>query len=248
MTRTNPALGVAVERLAAVITDLREHCLWTAALTHESLITYLIEESYELADVVEAGPGPLDVGELKGELGDILYQVMLHSRLQEEAGGFTLADVADHLREKLVRRNSHVFRGDGTLQERFPQSIAEIERNYAAAKSAEGFGAPGAPAASVYGSLPASLPALALAAKTLDRAVAAGLGGTLPPSASSPGPALSGPSLPGPGGPGPGGPDGPPQTEDELGELLFDVVRAARARGLDAERALRNAVRRYQAP
>jgi len=181
-------------------------------------MAYLIEEAYELADVVEA-PGPLDADALKGELGDVLYQVMLHSLLQSETGGFTLADVAETLRAKLVRRNSHVFRPDGSLQDHFPESVAEIERSYEAAKAVE------KPREhSVFDSLPASLPALSLAAKTLDRVE--GRAGDRTRR----------------------GQGDPPQTEDELGELLFDVVRAARAQGLDAERALRTAVRRFQQP
>ena len=154
---------VELARLVGVIADLREHCRWTAALTHASLVPYLIEESYELADVVEA-QGPLDAGALKGELGDVLYQVVLHSLLQSETGGFTLADVAATLRSKLVRRNRHVFRPDGSLQDHFPASIAEIERSYEAAKAMEKDHGH-----SVFDSLPASLPALSLAAKTLDR-------------------------------------------------------------------------------
>ncbi|WP_227878631.1 MazG nucleotide pyrophosphohydrolase domain-containing protein [Arthrobacter dokdonensis] len=209
-----------MDALARVVAELREHCLWTAALTHRSLIAYLVEESYELADVVEA-PGDLDVQALKGELGDILYQVVLHALLQTEGGGFTLAEVADQLREKLIRRNSHVFRPDGTLQARFPESMAAIERNYAAEKDRE---RPGSK--SVFDSLPASMPALALAAKTLERAG----------DRAAPGHLAGAPAQP-----------SPPATEEELGELLFDVVRAAQARGLDAERALRTAVRRYQA-
>lgn len=261
MTRTDPpepscgtAVGAAaaVERLAAVISELREHCLWTAALTHRSLITYLVEESYELADVVES-PGALDVEALKGELGDILYQVMLHARLQAEAGGFTLADVADHLREKLIRRNSHVFHPDGTLRDGFPDSIAEIERNYAAEKGRERSGSE-----SVFDSLPASLPALALAAKTLERAEAADGHGESARRDQAAGASLRAVGAGGDrdqdaGDPGdrarqdPAAAANAPQSEDELGELLFDVVRAAQSRGLDAERALRSAVRRFQA-
>ncbi len=209
--------GAAVDRLAAVVAELREHCLWTAALTHRSLVTYLVEESYELAGVVEA-PGALDVPGLKGELGDVLYQVVLHARLQEEAAGFNLADVADHLREKLIRRNSHVFRPDGSLQETFPDSIAAIERNYDDAKAAEMAAGAGA-----FDSIPASLPALALAAKSLDRAGDRDAGDRACRDCCP-----------------------TPQTEDELGEVLFGVVRAAHAQGLDAERALRTAVRRFQ--
>ncbi|WP_125610673.1 MazG nucleotide pyrophosphohydrolase domain-containing protein [Specibacter cremeus] len=249
------APGAAVDRLVQVVAALREHCLWTAALTHESLVAYLIEESYELADVVEAGAGPLDDGALEGELADILYQVLLHARLQEEAGGFTLADVADHLREKLIRRNRHVFRADGTLQPRFPDSIAEIERSYGAAKAAERVGA-GPDGSSVFSSLPASLPALALAAKSLERAGAgdraqlsgdrAQLSGDR--ACRDPGPRQARPPVVERGGDRAcRDPGDPPQTEDELGDFLLNAVRAARANGLDPERALRGAVRRFQA-
>lgn len=206
--------GAAVERLAEVIAALREHCAWTAALTHESLISYLLEEAHELAGVVEA-PGPLDTVELVGELGDVLYQVMLHALLAQEAGAFTLADVALTLRAKLIRRNPHVFHPDGTLAEHFPDSIAEIERSYEAAKSAEPAAAKG-----TFDSIPPTLPALSLAAKTLDRLWGRGMEQPLP--------------------------TGHPQTEEELGKVLFDVVRGARAQGLDAERALRAEVRRVQ--
>ncbi|GAA4657034.1 MazG nucleotide pyrophosphohydrolase domain-containing protein [Arthrobacter cryoconiti] len=206
--------GAAVERLAEVIAALREHCAWTAALTHESLISYLLEEAHELTGVVEA-PGPLDTAELVGELGDVLYQVMLHALLAQEAGAFTLADVAQTLHAKLIRRNPHVFHPDGTLADHFPDSIAEIERSYEAAKSAEPAAAMG-----TFGSIPPTLPALSLAAKTLDRLWGRGVEQPLPA--------------------------GHPQTEEELGKVLFDVVRGARTQGLDAERALRAEVRRVQ--
>ncbi|RAN76434.1 hypothetical protein B5P43_22755 [Bacillus sp. SRB_336] len=235
-----PGAGAALDALARVVAELRAHCLWTAALTHQSLIAYLVEESYELADVVES-PGELDVQALKGELGDILYQVVLHALLQTEAGGFSLAEVVDQLREKLIRRNSHVFRPDGTLQARFTESMAAIERNYAAEKDRE------RPSTkSVFDSLPASMPALALAAKTLERAGDRGAGDQLTGAgrrAARDG--ALGERLARTAG-APAQPS-PPETEEELGELLFDVVRAAQARGLDAERALRTAVRRYQA-
>ncbi len=278
--------GAAVDRLLEVVAALRRHCAWTAALTHESLLAYLIEESYELAEVVEAGPGEPDAAELKGELADILYQVLLHARLAEERGAFALADVADHLSAKLIRRNGHVFRPDGSLQDHFPDSIAEIERSYAAAKAAEravaaaevggdaGLGAAGpdagsdasadagagersAAAGSPFATLPSSMPALALAAKTLERAEVAGLqvavastgaAGTADNPGAPHGAAVRGSTAEA------GNPAldalaaaGAPQTEDELGELLFAVVRSARAHGLDAERALRTAIRRVHA-
>ncbi|MFD1214704.1 MazG nucleotide pyrophosphohydrolase domain-containing protein, partial [Arthrobacter sp. GCM10027362] len=160
----------AVARLLEVVAQLREHCLWTRALTHESLVGYLIEEAHELADTIgagRAGPAPagLDVQELKGELADVLYQVVLHARLQEEQGRFSFEDVAAHLTEKLIRRNRHVFRPDGTLRGSFPATLEEIERSYDAVKAAER-----PDRAGPFAGVPASLPALTLAAKTLDRA------------------------------------------------------------------------------
>src|SRR4051812_37263600 len=210
------AEGPAVPRLLEVVAQLREHCLWTRVLTHESLVEYLIEEAHELADTIAAGhTGSADAAELKGELADVLYQVVLHARLQEEQGRFSFEDVAAHLAGKLIRRNRHVFRPDGTLQESFPQTLEEIERSYDAVKAAEHPGRTGP-----FEGLPASLPALTLAAKSLDRARRAGAG--------------SRPSR------------GQAPSEEELGDLLLDLVRTAAAHGLDPELALRKAVGRFQ--
>lgn len=207
--------GDAVDRLAGVIGDLRENCLWTAALTHQSLMQYLVEETAELLEVVER-PGALDIDELKGELADVLYQIMLHSLLEEEQGHFDLADVADALSEKLIRRNSHVFFPDGTLRATFPGSIAEIERIYEANKANE---KKSLVSASIFASLPAGLPALSLAAKSIDRVE--GRTGEVADQESA-------------------------AMEAEIGRELFAVVSKAREFGIDAERALRQEILRYQ--
>ena len=232
-------------RLLGIIASLREHCPWTAQLTHASLTEYLLEESYELIEAIEGG----DTSELAGELGDVLFQVAVHARLAEESGLFDFADVARGLSEKMIRRNPHVFRPDGSLQDTFPASIAEIVQSWDAVKRDEraqlrgdgGTGDGGAAAAGAvavpdgaaradaFAGIPA-LPALALAQKTLDRAERAGL--SLGESPTDTGAARHS--------------GGPAMTEAELGDLLFDVVRTARAQGLDAERALRHAVRAFQ--
>lgn len=218
-------------RLVGVIAALREHCPWTAALTHESLTTYLIEESYELIEEIESG----DRAGMANELGDILLQVVLHARLAEEAGNFDLADVARGLSEKMIRRSPHVFHPDGTLQESFPATIEEIEATWERVKAQERASAAvdAQPAmdnsatpspTNPFAGIPASLPALAMAQKTLERA--AGAGNELPA------PALAVLTHSG--------------TEEELGKVLLAVVRAAQERGLDAERALRRAVAQLQ--
>lgn len=203
----------SVDRLVEVIALLRGHCPWMAALTHESLVEYLVEESYELVEAIEGGRGD----DIKGELGDVLLQVVLHARLAEEAGRFSFDDVASGLAEKMVRRNPHVFRPDGSLQDSFPATVEEIELRWHEVKKSERSGED-----SPFLGLPASLPALALARKSLDRARRAGL--RMPEPAGVPEPA----------------------DEAALGELLLGLSVQAQALGLDAERALRDAVRRFQ--
>ena len=212
-------LGGRFARLAEVIAALRERCPWTRALTHESLLEYLVEETYEVIEVVEGGAAaPERAAELRGELGDVLLQVMLHARLQQEAGSFSVADVVDGLTAKMIRRNPHVFRPDGSLRpDGGEQSPEEIERAWDRAKNAE---APGR--RSAYEGIPAGLPALVLAGKALTRARRAEL--PLPPR-----------------------PQEEFSDEEELGDALLSVVRQASEQGLDAEAALRAAVRRYMA-
>jgi uncharacterized protein YabN with tetrapyrrole methylase and pyrophosphatase domain len=218
-----------VARLVEVVAQLRERCLWTAALTHESLVEYLVEESYELAEAIETGHTRAeDAEELKGELADVLFQVLLHARIQEERGTFDFDEVARFLTDKLVRRNRHVFRPDGTLQDSFPATVEEIVAGYDAAKAAE---KPGR--STPFDGIPRSLPALTLAAKSLDRARRAGFAGA--EGTGSPAPATAPPAE-----------AAAPVTEDDVGNLLFDVVRRAVANGVDAEQALRAAVRRFQ--
>ena len=212
----------AVDELLRVIAALREHCPWMGALTHESLVEYLLEEAYEVAETIETGA---DEAELKGELGDVLLQVVLHARLAEERGVFTFGDVARGLTGKMIRRNPHVFRPDGSLQDSFPATVEEIVLKWDAVKKAE------SPERSTpFEGIPVALPALAQAQKTLDRAGRAGL--PLVEPVQTPAVELADTDT--------------IKTEAEFGELLLAVVRSARNRGFDAERALRGAVRRYQ--
>ena len=153
---------------ARTIAALREHCPWMGALTHESLVEYLLEEAYEVAETIEACGGD---AELQAELGDVLLQVVLHARLAEERGAFDLDDVARGLTAKMIRRNPHVFRPDGSLQDSFPATVQEIVATWDAVKMAE---KPDRRAPAFDG-VPAALPALARAQKLLDRAERAGL-------------------------------------------------------------------------
>jgi XTP/dITP diphosphohydrolase len=150
--------------------------------------------------------------------------VVLHARLAEERGAFGFDDVARGLREKMVRRNPHVFRPDGSLQDSFPATVQEIEQNWDAVKKSER-----PERGSAFDGVPEALPALARARKLLDRAERAGL----PTPAGS---AVEGAD----------GAEGAAGSEERLGEVLFGIVAAARRQGLDPERALRSANRRFE--
>src|SRR6478609_2621012 len=102
-----PDAGRQLARLRAIMHRLRAPggCPWDAEQTHASLVPHLIEEAYETVDTIQRG----DHEHLKEELGDLLLQVVFHSELAEEAGHFTLDDVARGISEKLVRRHPHVF-------------------------------------------------------------------------------------------------------------------------------------------
>ncbi|MBP1234656.1 XTP/dITP diphosphohydrolase [Arthrobacter sp. PvP102] len=213
-----------VASLVGVIAALREHCPWMGALTHESLVEYLLEEAFEVAETIETGA---DEAELRGELGDVLLQVVLHARLAEERGSFGFDDVVQGLTAKMIRRNPHVFRPDGSLQDTFPASVEEIVRNWDSIKQAEKpeRGDP-------FEGIPQGLPALARAQKSLDRAARAGFQRPQPPVGDQAGPVAELVET--------------MDSEQQLGDLLFELVAAARTSGFDAERALRGAVRRYQ--
>ena len=170
------AVHSPVGELVAVVAALREHCPWMGALTHASLVEYLLEEAYEVAETIEAGA---DEAELQGELGDVLLQVVLHARLAEERGTFTFDDVTRGLSAKMVRRNPHVFRPDGSLQDSFPATVEEIVQKWDAVKRAER-----PERRSPFEGIPDALPALARAQKSLDRAERAGF--ALPPETPIP--------------------------------------------------------------
>nr|BFE65138.1 nucleoside triphosphate pyrophosphohydrolase [Dactylosporangium thailandense] len=141
---------------------------WKRAQTHESLAPFLLEESYELFDAIASGDSPA----VREELGDVLLQVVLHARLAEETSDFTIDDVAGDLVAKLIRRNPHVF-ADTEVG-----GIDEIIANWEQIKKAE------KARGSVVDGVALSQPALALAAKLLQRVARANLDVALPPPTS----------------------------------------------------------------
>jgi len=94
-----------LERLVAVMHRLRAGCPWDAEQTHSSLVRYLVEETLEVVEAIEAG----DDNHLTEELGDLLLQVVFHAEIAGEAGRFDIEDVARRIADKLVARHPYVF-------------------------------------------------------------------------------------------------------------------------------------------
>ncbi|EME19583.1 MazG family protein [Rhodococcus triatomae] len=153
-------LGDGLVEAAEVMDRLWSYGGWEVTQTHESLTTYLVEETYELLDAVAAG----DAVEIREELGDLLLQVLFHARIAEAAGEFTVDDVAAELVAKLAHRSPHL--ADDVAG---PIDIAEQERAWEARKEAE------KQRASCLDGIATSLPSLAFAEKVLGRARKAGL-------------------------------------------------------------------------
>ncbi len=100
--------GAELLRLMDVMDRLRRECPWDARQTHRSLVPYLIEETGELVEAIEAGAAE----DLREELGDLLLQVYFHARIAAESEGFTIDDVAAGVADKLIGRHPHVFAGE----------------------------------------------------------------------------------------------------------------------------------------
>jgi len=209
--------GAHLLDLVATMEQLRTNCPWDAQQTHLTLAPHLLEEPYEAIEALESG----DMKAFAEELGDVLLQVVFHARI---AADFGIDDVADTIVAKLIRRHPHVF-GSVTVAD-----ADEVKRNWDAIKKQEKLtklaesqqtGVLGTEPAdpSALDGVPFGQPALALAAQLQQRAERGGVPESLVSLAD----------------------------EGGLGAQLFRLVADARAAGLDPERELRAAARRYQA-
>lgn len=155
--------GARLLDLVAVMDRLRSPggCPWDAQQTHASLVTYLVEETYETVEAIETG----DLDHLREELGDLLLQVAFHARIAQEhpERPWAIDDVAADIVDKLVRRHPHVF-GDVHAP-----TAEHVEANWESLKSEE------KGRSSAVDGVPPGLPALALAAKLMSRARKAGV-------------------------------------------------------------------------
>jgi XTP/dITP diphosphohydrolase len=169
--QSGPVRGARFLELVRVMDVLRRNCPWDARQTHESLMPYLLEETYEAEDALAAG----DPAAVREELGDVLLQVVFHARVAQErtdGTGYDIDDVADGIIAKLTRRHPHVF-GDVAVS-----GADEVTQNWDAIKAAEraaraAAGTSGGSVSSLAG-VPMGQPALSLAAQLLRRAQRAG--------------------------------------------------------------------------
>ncbi|MFN3522908.1 MAG: nucleoside triphosphate pyrophosphohydrolase [Phenylobacterium sp.] len=162
-----PSLEAArpIDRLLAIMARLRDPqtgCAWDLEQTFASIAPYTVEEAYEVADAIERG----DLADLKEELGDLLLQVVFHSRMAEEDGHFAFDDVANAISAKMIRRHPHVF-GDADYRSSAEQTEA-WEETKAAERADKGRNA------SLLDDVPAGLPALTRAVKLTKRAARVG--------------------------------------------------------------------------
>lgn len=147
-----------LQRLVAVMDQLRSPggCVWDAEQTHETLLPFMLEESYEYLEAVETK----DRAAMREELGDVLLQVYFHARMAQEhpSDPFSIEDVAEGVADKLIRRHPHVF-GDVKVS-----SSDEVLENWEALKAAE------KGRTSAVDGVPLAQPALTLVTKLLYRA------------------------------------------------------------------------------
>jgi MazG family protein len=150
----------ALARLDALTRRLRRECPWDREQDERTIVPHTVEEAYELADAANSG----DDSKLLDELGDVLFQVHFLSLLMEERGVGDMAAVAEHCRQKLIRRHPHVF------ADREVADAADVLRNWDEIKKTEEGRDPG-----LFGDVPENLPGPLYARKLLRRASSAGL-------------------------------------------------------------------------
>jgi len=215
--------GAKLLDLVQVTERLRgpDGCPWDREQTPATLAPHAVEEVYELLDAIASG----DPGAIREELGDVLFQVVFQAQVAEDAGDFTIDDVAEGIAAKLVRRHPHVF-GDAEVADS-AQVVTNWERLKAAEKPERG---------SVFDGIPAALPALQLASTVQGRAERAGLVSGLGDGADHARAELERLLTAG----------ADAEREAALGDLLGAVVALARRHGLHAEQALRAAVTRFR--
>ncbi|MBJ6800491.1 nucleoside triphosphate pyrophosphohydrolase [Geomonas propionica] len=215
------------DRLMEIMRRLRAPggCPWDAEQTHDSLKRYLLEESYEVIEAIDANNDEL----LKEELGDLILQPIFHAAVAEERGAFTMDQVLDAINDKLVRRHPHVF-GDEVIE----NSAAQVE-NWEKIKKRE----KGEERKSALSGIPPHLPALMKAQKITEKAARVGFdwehtdqvfAKVMEELHEFQEAMAAGDQQ---------------EMESELGDLIFAIVNLGRFLSLDPEEALRKTIQRF---
>jgi tetrapyrrole methylase family protein/MazG family protein len=222
--------GVLFERLLDVMARLRGPvgCPWDREQTRTSLKPYLIEEAYEVLEAIEAG----NPNEVQEELGDLLFQVVFHTRLAEEVGEFAMPDLLQRLIDKMVGRHPHVF-GETSVA-----TPGEALAQWEAIKQREAELA-GHPRSAIDG-VPRSLPSLLRAQRLQTKAARVHFDWPDARSAfvkveeeiREAGAALASGEV--------------ERVREEIGDALFSLVNVARLSSIDAEEALQGAIEKFR--
>ena len=230
------ARGIA--RLLDIMAALRTPgtgCPWDLAQTSASIARYTIEEAYEVADAIARN----DLDELRDELGDLLLQVVFHSRMAEETGAFAFRDVVKGLADKLVRRHPHVFGNDGASDPAHVEALwkrVKAEERAEKAKRRKGGAQLG-----ILADVPVGLPALTRAQKLQEKAAEVGFDWNDPQAViakiAEEAREIEAELANG----------NRKAATVELGDLLFALVNLARHLDFDAEESLRGANAKFEA-
>lgn len=221
---SQPEIAPLYEVMARLRTPV-SGCPWDLEQNFATIAPYTIEEAYEVADAIERN----DMVALKDELGDLLLQVVFHSRMAEEAGHFGLQDVIDAICDKMERRHPHIF-GDREVD-----GPAHVVANWEAIKQAERHDK--SEDKSAMADVAKALPALLRAQKIQKRAARTGFDwpsveGAFEKLEEEIGEVHEA--------------SNPNETHEEVGDLLFAAVNVSRHLGVDAEAALKDATAKFE--
>lgn len=233
--RMSELAGARFQQLVEIMRTLRsEHgCAWDRQQTVQTLRPFVLGETYELLDALDRG----DYDELKGELGDFLFEAVFLAQICEEEGRFSIADSIQAISEKLIRRHPHVFNADGKAS----LTPAEVKERWEDIKKQERNDA-GEPDKTLLSGIPRSMPSLLRAYELCTRAATVGFDWVKPEDVLDKideetrevreAVETLGPKS--------------PEAEEEIGDLLFAISNLARKLGVEPEAALRVANDKFQ--
>jgi MazG family protein len=235
------SLGEKFEQLVTIMRTLRAPggCPWDREQTHASLRPFVLEETYEVLEAIDAG----NIGELREELGDYLYEAVFLAQISEEAGEFSIADAIDAIRDKLVRRHPHVFAKPADAEDITTRQVIERWETMKS-REREAKGQPDTPAKTTLSGVPKTLPSLLRAYEISARAAAVGFDwarakdvldkieeevAEVRQEVES------------------GATGQRSRAEEEMGDLLFAIANLSRKLGIEPEAALRRANEKFTA-